>query len=67
NWILTDGSSRVIYFQDKKSIDVLLLPSQMFAIENRLPFLLAGLLYGLSNGYPLRQAIRISIGAAAGE
>jgi pseudouridine kinase len=67
NWILTDGSSRVIYFQNKKAIDVLLLPSQMFAIENRLPFLLAGLIYGLSSGYPLRQAIRISIGAAAGE
>ncbi|MDD3897366.1 MAG: PfkB family carbohydrate kinase [Syntrophomonadaceae bacterium] len=67
NWILTDGSSRVIYFQDKKATDVLLLPNQIFTIENRLPFLLAGLIYGLSSGYPLRQAIRISIGAAAGE
>lgn len=67
NWILTDGSSRVIYFQDQKAIDVLLLPSQIFTIEDRLPFLLAGLIYGLSSGYPLRQAIRISIGAAAGE
>lgn len=67
NWILTDGSSRVIYFQDKKAIDVLLLPSQIFIIENRLPYLLAGLIYGLSSGYPLRQAIRISIGAAVGE
>lgn len=67
NWILTDGSSRVIYFQDKKAIDVLLLPSQIFNIENRIQFLLAGLIYGLSSGYPLRQAIRISIGAAVGE
>lgn len=67
NWILTDGSSRVIYFQDKKATDVPLLPNQNFAIEDRLPFLLAGLIYGLSSGYPLRQAIRISIGAAAGE
>ena len=67
NWILTDGSSRVIYFQDKKAIEVLLLPNQNFTIEDRLPFLLAGLIYGLSSGYPLRQAIRISIGAAAGE
>lgn len=67
NWILTDGSSRVIYFQDVKATDVLLLPNQIFSIEDRLPFLLAGLIYGLSSGYPLRQAIRISIGAAAGE
>lgn len=67
NWILTDGSSRVIYFQDIKATDVLLLPNQIFSIEDRLPFLLAGLIYGLSSGYPLRQAIRISIGAAAGE
>lgn len=67
NWILTDGVSRVIYFQDMKATDVLLLPNQNFSIEDRLPFLLAGLIYGLSSGYPLRQAIRISIGAAAGE
>jgi pseudouridine kinase len=67
NWILTDGNSRVIYFQDNKATDVLLLPNQNFAIEERLPFLLAGLIYGLSSGYPIRQAIRISIGAAAGE
>lgn len=67
NWILTDGSSRVIYFQGNKATDVLLLPNQNFSIEDRLPFLLAGLIYGLSSGYPLRQAIRISIGAAAGE
>jgi pseudouridine kinase len=67
NWILTDGSSRVIYFQDNKATDVLLLPNQSFSIKDRLPILLAGLIYGLSNGYPLRQAIRISIGAAAGE
>jgi pseudouridine kinase len=67
NWILTDGSSRVIYFQDIKATDVLLLPNQIFSIQDRLPFLLAGLIYGLSSGYPLRQAIRISIGAAAGE
>ncbi len=67
NWILTDGNSRVIYFQDNKTIDVLLLPNQSFYIKDRLPILLAGLIYGLSSGYPLRQAIRISIGAAAGE
>ena len=67
NWILTDGNSRVIYFQDNKATDVLLLPNQNFAIEERLPFLLAGLIYGLSSGYPIRQAIRISIVAAAGE
>ncbi len=67
NWILTDGSSRVIYFQDNKATDVLLLPNQSFSIKDRLPILLAGLIYGLSSGYPLRQAIRISIGAAAGE
>jgi len=67
NWIITDGSSRVIYFQDKKATDVLLLPNQNFTIKDRLPILLAGLIYGLSSGYPLRQAIRISIGAAAGE
>jgi pseudouridine kinase len=67
NWIITDGSSRVVYFQDQKAIDVLLLPNQLFSIRDRLPFLLAGLIYGLSSGYPLRQAIRIGVGAAAGE
>lgn len=67
NWVITDGSSRVVYFQDRKTIDVLLLPNQNFNIGDRLPFLLAGLIYGLSSGYPLRQAIRIGIGSAAGE
>lgn len=66
-WLITDGVSRVVYFQDLKAVDVLLLPNQSFDIRNRLPFLLAGLIYGLSNGYPLRQAIRIGIGSAVGE
>lgn len=67
NWVITDGISRVVYFQDLKAMDVLLLPNQSFNIGDRLPFLLAGLIYGLSSGYPLRQAIRIGIGSAAGE
>mgnify|MGYP000990759695 CR=1 FL=1 len=67
NWVITDGISRVVFFQNQKAIDVLLLPNQSFNIGERLPFLLAGLIYGLSSSYPLRQAIRIGIGAAAGE
>ncbi|MGS0764685.1 PfkB family carbohydrate kinase [Syntrophomonas curvata] len=67
NWVITDGVSRVVFFQNQKAIDVLLLPNQSFNIGDRLPFLLAGLIYGLSSGYPLRQAIRMGIGAAAGE
>lgn len=67
NWVITDGISRVVYFQNQKAMDVLLLPNQSFNIGERLPFLLAGLIYGLSSGYPLRQAIRIGIGSAAGE
>ncbi|MGI5912804.1 MAG: PfkB family carbohydrate kinase [Syntrophomonadaceae bacterium] len=67
NWVITDGNNRVVFFKDQKAVDIPLMPYQGFSIEHRLPFLLAGLIYGLSNSYPLRQAIRIGIGSAAGE
>jgi DNA-binding CsgD family transcriptional regulator len=65
NCILTDGHSRLMYFSKQGVTDFPLLPNQCFNSRNSLPALLAGLIYGLSCGYPLRQAVRIGIGTVA--
>jgi len=66
NLVFTDGSSRVFCLSDAGETDFPLMPNQSFDIDERLPYLLAGVLYGLSCSYPLRQAVRIGIGAASG-
>jgi len=66
NLIFTDGRSRVFCLGQAGETDFPLMPNQGFNIDERLPYLLAGLLYGLSCAYPLRQAVRIGIGAASG-
>jgi len=65
NFIITDGRSRVVYFSEKTATDFLLLPNQCFSSRNNLSFLLAGVIYGLSYGYPIRQAIRMGVGTAS--
>jgi len=68
NCILTDGSSIVAHLdQAKKVNDFPLLPNQVFNVKRRIPFLLAGILYSLSLGYPVRQAIRIGVGFATSD
>lgn len=66
NLVFTDGASRVLCFNQSGINEFPLMPNQAFIIEDRLPYLLAGILYGLSCDYPLRQAVRIGIGAASG-
>ncbi|WP_054694720.1 PfkB family carbohydrate kinase [Syntrophomonas palmitatica] len=64
--IISDGRSRVVCVNGSGISDFPLLPNQVFDTAERLPFLLAGVLYGLSCGYPTRQSLRIGIGAASG-
>lgn len=66
-FILTDGRQRLTYLNSWGVHDFPLLPGQEFDSESALPRLLAGAVYGLSNHYPLRQAVRIGIGAASAE
>jgi len=66
NLVFTDGSSRVFCLNEAGAHDFPLMPNQSFRVKERLPYLLAGVLYGLSCSYPLRQAVRIGIGAASG-
>lgn len=66
NMVFTDGRSRVLCLSGASETDFPLMPNQSFDIDERLPYLLAGVLYGLSCTYPLRQAVRIGIGAASG-
>lgn len=64
-FILTDGSSRLMYVNSEGVHDFPLLPGQRFEIDSGIPRMLAGLVYGLSNHYPIRQAVRFGIGAAS--
>jgi len=63
--VATDGINRLIYITDGKVHDFPLLPGQAFDCKGGIPRLLAGLVYGLSNHYPVRQAVRIGVGAAS--
>ena len=63
--IITDGRTGLIYIDNDTTIDFPLLPNQSFCVKTRLPFLLAGMVYGLTRNYPTRQAIRIAIGTAS--
>ncbi|MGR6835689.1 PfkB family carbohydrate kinase [Syntrophomonas erecta] len=63
--IITDGKSRLLYVDQNGINDFPLLPNQIFDCSKGLPLLLAGIVYGLSCGYPVRQAIRIGVGTAS--
>ncbi|WP_061213392.1 winged helix-turn-helix transcriptional regulator [Syntrophomonas wolfei] len=63
--VLSDGNTRLLYFQKGNAHEFPLLPNQCFNSQEGLPALLAGIVYGLSNGYSLRQAVRIAVGTAA--
>ncbi|MGI6452029.1 MAG: PfkB family carbohydrate kinase [Syntrophomonadaceae bacterium] len=64
NAIITDGKTVLVYIRNNNLAEFPLLPNQSFETHNRLPFLLAGVLYGLLSGFPLRQSIRIGVGVA---
>ncbi len=63
--ITTDGYSMVVYMNRDGLQEFPLLPNQSFHHAHQLRYLLCGLVHGLSNNYPLRQAIRMGIGAAS--
>lgn len=65
NCIVTDGSSRVLCYNNKAINDFPLLPNQNFTGNEGMCSLLAGLIYGIASGYQLRQAVRIAIGNAS--
>jgi Sugar kinases, ribokinase family len=63
NCIITDGSHNMIWLSDEGSRDFPLPPNQSFNSRTDLHLFLAGLVHGLSAGYPMRQALRIASGA----
>ncbi|HNX28981.1 MAG TPA: PfkB family carbohydrate kinase [Syntrophomonadaceae bacterium] len=63
--IITDGCTGLLYMDAETTIDFPLMPAQSFSVINRLPFLLAGMIYGLARRYPTRQAVRIAVGTAS--
>lgn len=60
--VVTDGKSDIITINNNTVNSFPLLPNQVFSIEDKLSYFLAGLIYGILNNHPLRQAIRIAIG-----
>lgn len=66
NWIITDGRSSIVSISDSQVNNFPLLPNQSFNTRENLELFLAGIIYGLSSGYPLRQALRIGTGRAFG-
>lgn len=64
NAVVTDGASRVICIDKSGVNDLLLPPNQSFDTREKLPLFMTGLIYGLSIGQPLRQAVRIGTGTA---
>jgi sugar/nucleoside kinase (ribokinase family)/DNA-binding CsgD family transcriptional regulator len=65
NCLMTDGNSMIMWFSKDGSQDFTLPPNQSFNCKNDLNMFLAGLVYGLSAGYPMRQAIRIATATAS--
>lgn len=63
--IITDGHSAVMHMNHRGIQEYPLLPNQSFHHDRQLLYLLCGLVYGLSNNYPLRQAIRMGVGTAS--
>jgi len=64
NCIITDGNNNMILLNGEGVRDYPLPPNQHFNSRMDLHLFLAGLVYGLSSGYPMRQAMRIASGTA---
>lgn len=64
NCIVTDGSNSAVLINSQGVSDFPLPPNQSFNSQTGMDLFLAGLVYGLSVGYPIRQAIRIASGTA---
>ncbi len=67
NCVITDGSSMILQSSEQTSMDFSLPPNQSFDSRTDLHLFLAGLVYGLSCGYPIRQALRIAIANACSQ
>lgn len=63
--LVSDGDSRLLYVNDGSLVEFPLLPNQKFDLNTDLPFVLGGMVYGLSCGYNLRQSVRMAVGAAS--
>jgi DNA-binding CsgD family transcriptional regulator/sugar/nucleoside kinase (ribokinase family) len=63
--IITDGHSAVMHMDNHGIQEYPLLPNQSFDYARQLLYLLCGLVYGLSNNYPLRQSVRMGVGTAS--
>lgn len=64
NIVITDGKDNMVLVSRSGVGDYPLLPNQSFDSRRELHFFLAGLVYGLSSGYPMRQAMRIASGTS---
>lgn len=65
HFVITDGKTGITCINNTGVSDYSMLPNQNFSVRSKLPLLLAGVIYGLSSGYPLRQAFRIGAGTAS--
>ncbi len=65
--VLSDGNTGLLYFQKGNTYEFPFLPNQSFDGRDGLSSLLTGIVYGLSSGYSLRQAVRIAVGTASNE
>lgn len=61
-FVITDGKSEIITINKNTINSFPLLPNQIFSIDDKLSYFLAGLIYGILNNHPLRQAVRIAVG-----
>lgn len=65
NVVLSDGEDQLFYIQSRKLKEFTLAPKQRFDPRQDMPYILGGLVFGLSSGYSLRQSIRIALGSAS--
>ncbi|QGT99648.1 kinase [Candidatus Syntrophocurvum alkaliphilum] len=63
--IITDGTNNIITINKKGVSSLPLSPNQEFNCKKQLHLFLAGIVYGLSLKFPMRQAIRMAVGLAS--
>ncbi len=59
NLVVTDGNSKIVIGNERTLTEVPLAPNQEFDIVRGLEAFLAGTVYGLTQGYQYRQAVRM--------
>jgi pseudouridine kinase len=64
NCVVSDGTSNMVLINAAGVTDYPLLPNQSFDSRRDLHLFLTGLVYGVSAGFPLRQALRMASGTA---